>query len=47
MIEWLKTNYGIDQYFKCIEGRYLSYPSLASQPVLLEQEDEEYRDRFF
>ncbi len=45
--EWLKPYLGIDQYYIYLEGRYLSYPTLVSQPQLLEQEDEERRDDFF
>jgi hypothetical protein len=46
MREWIKTHHAIDIYLRAMGKRFLSYPSVASQPALLEQEDTEYRDRF-
>ncbi len=46
MKDWLSVNFGIDQYLRMIEGRYLAFPVVASQPSLLVQEDEANREHF-
>ncbi len=44
--EWIKSHHAIDIYLRGVKKRYLSDPSVASQPTLLAQEDPEYRDRY-
>lgn len=46
MREWIKAQYAIDIYLRMMDKRFLCRPSVASQPVLLAQEDPEYRDCF-
>ncbi len=44
--EWITTHYVIVRYLRALDGRYLAFQVVASQPVLLPQEDPDYRDKF-
>jgi len=46
MITWLQKHHAIDQYLCKLNNRYLTSPVIASQPSLLAQEEENYRDDF-
>ncbi len=46
MKEWLKTNRAIDQYLRSIKERYLAFPALTTQSLLMKQEGPVYLDKF-
>lgn len=44
---WISNSHGnvIDQYLRRLEGRYVTFPVVSSQPNLLPQEDAAHRNR--
>ena len=47
MEDWLKTHHGIDQYyaFSLTDGKFLVSPVIATQPSILQMENENVRGR--
>lgn len=43
MADWVNQHYAIDQYLTTLDKRYISVPKLATQPQLLETEEEPYK----
>jgi len=46
MREWVNENVAIDQYLCSVKRRFLTCPSVATQPLLIGQEDEAYQAQF-